>query len=151
MGLFSPSEATTVQSPLLLIAAGDNRKAASLWCGYCKGWVHSYNYRVEAIQPVSVSAAVTVITQQPLYSTDTARLKLTLWLTRLRKANAKYKLNGINRWKLGCTEKRPVFPEVLQVRLDPITGWWMSSGVAECGGAAPKEPRLDGWLACNIG
>lgn len=41
-GLSSPSQQTTVlQSPLLLIAVGDNRKERSLWCRYSKGWAHT--------------------------------------------------------------------------------------------------------------
>lgn len=62
----------------------------------------------------------------------------------------------------GVMQKQPLFPEVLQVRQNPITGWWMSSWVTKCSqrppwvlpvGPTPPEPlqdaRLDGWSGCN--
>lgn len=55
-----------------------------------------------------------------------------------------------------------MFPEVLQVQLNPVKTWWLSSGVTACSrrpprllpvGSAPAEPlsgaSLDGWLGCN--
>lgn len=87
------------------MAVGDNKEERSLWCGYSKG-MGAHTVVITELKLytlcLSVSAAVTVITQSPPLmqrGSATKPWRLTTRLTQLH--DAKYKLNEINRWKFG--------------------------------------------------
>lgn len=111
----------TSWSSLPLMVVSNDRKETPLQCTRSKGWVHTHscNYRVETINPVSVSEHCCTY-YYPVASTEappairTLPWKWTLRRTRLCEANAKYNVKQINR-SCRVLRKQPMFPEVLQV------------------------------------